>query len=280
MSTNFVASAAELEVIKQGLKKAAGLSITTVVEPCLPQSKSFLKILGVPYWGNNSSLPITQAQVEAVIANTPVFKGVVLTSHPHIMKASLSSDMSVIWFDIWDSQKGTKGKTLINCSFNFGHHTATIQGTAMHPSVAQCRNCWRWGHPIHACCTQGAKCQKCGGPHRVENHRSMAWCCKANPKSNLPREATADGAHCLHTFKCLNCKGEHSADDTNVYSPMINAKVSLPRSLCFRAFKWHFRCCPFWCHCFDKQWHANKAAELRTNRASNSNTQCLGGSNL
>jgi len=49
MSTNFVASAAELEVIKQWLKKVAGLAASTVVEPCLPQSKSFLKILDVPY---------------------------------------------------------------------------------------------------------------------------------------------------------------------------------------------------------------------------------------
>jgi len=59
MSTNFVASAAELKVIKQWLKKVTGLAASTVVEPRLPQSKSFLKILGVPYWGNNSSLPIT-----------------------------------------------------------------------------------------------------------------------------------------------------------------------------------------------------------------------------
>jgi len=153
MSTNFVTLAAELEVIKQWLKKVAGLAASTVVEPCLPQSKSFLKILGVPYWGNNSLLPITQAQVESVIANTPIFEGVVLASRPCIMKASPSSDMSVIWIDIWDSQKGSKGKTLINRSFNFGRHTATVRGTAMHPGVAQCRNCWRWGHLTHACYT-------------------------------------------------------------------------------------------------------------------------------
>ena len=58
MSTNSVASAAELEVIKQWLKKTAGLGESTEVEPCLPQSKSFLKILGVPYWDSKSSLPI------------------------------------------------------------------------------------------------------------------------------------------------------------------------------------------------------------------------------
>jgi len=49
MSTNFVALAAELEVIKQWLKKVTGLAASTVVEPCLSQSKSFLKILGILY---------------------------------------------------------------------------------------------------------------------------------------------------------------------------------------------------------------------------------------
>jgi len=149
MSTNFIASAAELEVIKQWLKKVAGLAASTMVEPCLPQSKSFLKILDVSYWGNNSLLPITQAQVESVIANTPIFEEVVLASRPCIIKVSPSLDMLVIWIDIWDSQKGSKSKTLINRSFNFGRHTATVRRTAIHPGVAQYHNCWRWGYPIH-----------------------------------------------------------------------------------------------------------------------------------
>ena len=126
MSTNSVTSAAELEVIKQWLKKTAGLGESTEVEPRLPQSKSFLKILGVPYWDSKSSLLITPAQVEAALSNSPLFEGVTLASMPCIMKASPSSDMSVIWIDIWDSQKGSKGKTLINRSFNFERHTATV----------------------------------------------------------------------------------------------------------------------------------------------------------
>jgi len=59
MSTNSVASVAELEVIKQWLKKTAGLGEITEVEPCLPQSKFFLKVLGVPYWDSKTSLPVT-----------------------------------------------------------------------------------------------------------------------------------------------------------------------------------------------------------------------------
>jgi len=61
MSTNFVAFAAELEVIKQWLKKTAGLGEVTEVEPHLPQSKSFLKVLDVPYWDSKTFLPITPA---------------------------------------------------------------------------------------------------------------------------------------------------------------------------------------------------------------------------
>jgi len=59
MSTNSVASVTELEVIKQWLKKTAGFGESTEVKPCLPQSKSFLKILGMPYWDSKFSLPIT-----------------------------------------------------------------------------------------------------------------------------------------------------------------------------------------------------------------------------
>jgi len=96
--------------------------------------------------------------------------------------------------------------TLINHSFNFECHTTIVRGTAIYPGVVQCCNCWHWGYPTHACHTQGTKCQKCGSLYRVENHRLLAWCYKANSKSNLPREATAASILCPHTFKCLNCK--------------------------------------------------------------------------
>ena len=66
------------------------------------------------------------------------------------------------------------------------------------------------------------------------------------PSPTLLERLLPVGAPCPHTFKCLNCKGEHSADDTK---------------------------CPFWYHHFDRQWHSNKAAELHTGYAGNSNIQ-------
>jgi len=100
MSTNSVAFAAELEVIKQWLKKTANLGDVTEVEPRLSQSKSFLKILGIPYWDSKISLPVTPAQVAEALSSSPLFESVILASMPHIMKASPSSDMFVIWIDI------------------------------------------------------------------------------------------------------------------------------------------------------------------------------------
>jgi len=100
MSTNSIALAVKLEVIKQWLKKTASLSENTEMEPCLPQSKSFLRVLGVPYWNSNTFLPITSAQVVAALSSSSLFEDVTLISLSHIMKASPSSDMSVIWIDI------------------------------------------------------------------------------------------------------------------------------------------------------------------------------------
>ena len=65
MSTNSVASVAELEVIKQWLKKTAGLGEITEVEPRLPQSKSFLKVLGVPYWDSKTHFVVTTEKTMA-----------------------------------------------------------------------------------------------------------------------------------------------------------------------------------------------------------------------
>jgi len=141
-------------------------------------------------------------------SNSPFFESVTLVFMSHIMKTFPSSDMSVIWIDIWDSQKGSKGKTFINRSFNFEYYTVTVRETAMHHGVAQYCNCWYWRHSTHACCAQGVKCQKYSSFHRVENHRLLTWCCKANPKSSPSREVIIASAPCPHTFKCLNYKND------------------------------------------------------------------------
>ena len=78
-------------------------------------------------------------------------------------------------------------------------------------------NYWCWEHLTHACYAQNTKCKKCNDLYRVENHRLLAWCYKINSKSNSPRETTVASIPCSYTFKCLNYKKNHAANN-NKYS--------------------------------------------------------------
>jgi len=80
----------------------------------------------------------------------------------------------------------------------------------------------------------------------------MAWYCKANPKINPSRLETKPDEPHPHTFKCINCKGEHMANNT----------------------KW-----PFWKYHFNCKWHIRKVQETQEIRA-NSTCLAIGGKNL
>ena len=52
---------------------------------------------------------------------------------------------------------------------------------------------------------------------------------------NPPQLETKQSEPCPYSFKCLNCKGDHQAD---------------------------LNLCPFWKHCFNREWHSKKYQEL------------------
>jgi len=223
ITTNNIPAPSDLSVIERYIKFIEGIGLNEVTVPRLPQSKLYLKIIGIPYL-QPSGLAITSEDIANYLKNSDLFEGTTIAARPRVIKASLKSDIAIIWIDIWDSQNGSKAKTLINHSFNFGRYIATFRGTSMNPGVPQCHNYWKWGHTTFLCKAHGSKCQKCRGPHKIENHRDFAWCCKANFKLNPPHLETKQGEPCPYTFKCINCKGDHTADDTK---------------------------CPFWKHCFN-----------------------------
>ena len=80
----------------------------------MPQSKSYLKILGIPYLHKNSNAPISADLVERIIKDNHIFNNIVITSRPRVIKVSHKSDIAIIWLDIWDVQSGSKAKGLIN----------------------------------------------------------------------------------------------------------------------------------------------------------------------
>ncbi|KXN91185.1 hypothetical protein AN958_02753 [Leucoagaricus sp. SymC.cos] len=142
-----------MDIVRDWVSKTVKVDIP---EPRAPMSKSYLKIVGVNYytpssWHEDGSTHLQAEDVMYVMRRNNLFNGVCLASSLRIMKASAHSDMAVIWFDIWDSQKGTKAKALINKSFNFSNDIATVIACNMHPGVPQCQNCWRWGHITAKC---------------------------------------------------------------------------------------------------------------------------------
>jgi len=59
-----------------------------------------------------------------------------------------------------------------------------------------------------------SKCIKCNSPHKVKHYKKMAWWCKMNFKTDLPRFEIKKGKSCSYSFRYINCKGEHQANNS------------------------------------------------------------------
>ena len=204
--TNKVILQLDLHIIKNYVKNVDNIDISGIKVPQLPQSKFYLKIIGIPYFPHdNSQEHLSSGDIENIIKQNQIFDNVVLISKPQVIKVSPRSDMSIIWIDIWDIQSGSKAKSLINQYFNVGRYIATIREANMNSGIPQCKNCWKWGHITLSCRIQGSKCIKCNGPHKSENHCQFSWCCKANEKTNPSYLEIKKGKLCPYIFKCSNC---------------------------------------------------------------------------
>ena len=132
--TNDVPNPSDLSIIGNYFKSVKGINSNDIPSPRLPQSKSYLKITGLPYLRADGN-KITSENVTNFMKHINLFENISLATKPRIIKASPKSDMAIIWFDIWDTQNGSKAKSLINHSFNLGRHIATVRATNMNPSI-------------------------------------------------------------------------------------------------------------------------------------------------
>jgi len=139
--TNKVISSLELQMIRNYIKNTNRINTNGVKVPRLSQSKSYLKIIDIPYLQKNTNTLITSSVVEDFIKRNHIFNNIMLVSRPHIIKVFSRLDIANIWIDIWDVQSGSKAKELINRCFNIESYIATIRGANMNPSISQCKNC-------------------------------------------------------------------------------------------------------------------------------------------
>ena len=211
--TNKIAVQSNLYIIENYIKKVKDIDIVNVDIHQLPQSKFYLKIIGIPYFPHVSSNEhLIPSEVKSIIKQNQIFDNVVLVSKLCIIKVLPKSDISIIWINIWDVQSRSKVKSLINRCFNIGRFIVTMRGANMNPGIPQCKNCWWWEHVTMSCHIQGFKYIKCNSPHKTENYHQFGWCYKANDKTNLSHLKTKKGEPCLYSFKCSNCCGDHQVD--------------------------------------------------------------------
>ena len=118
ITMNKPVNASNLSIIEKYIKNISNINSDSINSPCLPKSKSYLKIVGLLHKMENSL--ITSDFIESAIKELHLFEDIILVSKPCIIKASSKSDMAVVWINIWDSQSGSATKNIINCRFNVG----------------------------------------------------------------------------------------------------------------------------------------------------------------
>ena len=114
ITTNNVASSSDLQEIEKYVKNSLSSDADKVSLARLPQSKSYLKIVSIPFISKKTNSRIALGKIEDVLKNNHIFNNIVLTSKPHIIKVSPKSDITIIWIDIWNTQTGQNAKTIIN----------------------------------------------------------------------------------------------------------------------------------------------------------------------
>ena len=96
ISTNNVVSNSDLQEIEKYIKNSLQTNDNNIASPQLSQSKSYLKIVGIPYFVNKSNTYISSKDIECIIKNNHIFNDIVLASKPRIIKVSSKLDIAII----------------------------------------------------------------------------------------------------------------------------------------------------------------------------------------
>jgi len=132
ITTNNISSNSDLQEIENYVKSSLSSDAEQISSPRLPQSKSYLKIIGIPYNSENANSCISSDDVESILKSNHIFNDIVLASKPRIIKVSPKYDMAIIWIDIWDTQSGSNAKKIINRYFNVRSFIAIVQGAQVY----------------------------------------------------------------------------------------------------------------------------------------------------
>ena len=99
--TNKVAQQLDLSIINHYVKNSNDINALQVEDSRLPKSKSYLKIIGIPFYPHsNSQEKLTSSDIKIILKQNHIFDNISLASKPRIIKVSPKSDMAIVWIDI------------------------------------------------------------------------------------------------------------------------------------------------------------------------------------
>ena len=99
--TNKVALQSDLSIIDNYIKSSNNINSLQVEEPRLPKSKSYLKIIGIPFFLHaNSQEKLSSNNIKMILKQNHIFDNISLASKPRVIKVSLKLDMTIVWIDI------------------------------------------------------------------------------------------------------------------------------------------------------------------------------------
>ena len=76
VTTRFTTSEQDMRTIEKAIKNSKKINKDSVESPHLPQSKSYLKILKLPYFAKNMNESITSQIVKEVLKESHIFKDI------------------------------------------------------------------------------------------------------------------------------------------------------------------------------------------------------------
>jgi len=95
ISTNNVASPSDLQEIKKYIKNSLLNNGDQFFSPQLPQSKSYLKIVEIPFLNEQLNTCILPEDIKKILKNNHIFNNIILISRPRVIKVLPKSDMAI-----------------------------------------------------------------------------------------------------------------------------------------------------------------------------------------
>jgi len=86
----------DISIISKYVKSCNDIDTNDIQDAQLPQSKSYLKILGILFIKEGTNMPINSEVMETVIKSMHIFNNVNIASKPHIVKVSPKSNIAIV----------------------------------------------------------------------------------------------------------------------------------------------------------------------------------------